>query len=109
MLSRNQSLKPIEVEDVLCSRTRLKIIILLLHLGQLNVSDVAYKLRINYVATYRHLDLLENAGILKHREFGRVKQYRIDESSIRAAAVVALVKSWGRARPEMREARSKFS
>lgn len=101
MLVQNGSLKPIEVEDVLCSRLRLKIIMLFLKLGQLNISDIAFRLRINYVTTFRHLELLETAGILRHRTFGRVRQYRIDEASIRAAAVVALVKTWN---PEMREA-----
>jgi predicted transcriptional regulator len=83
-----------EVEDVLCSKTRMKIILLLLELCQLDTSSIADKLKINYSAACKNLEILENAGILVHRSFGRIRQYRIDEHSARASVVKALAEAW---------------
>jgi len=102
MLSPKKELpRQLEAEDALGSMTRLKIVRLLMQMGQLNVSNIAERMKISYVVTFKHLEILERAGIVVHRKFGRIRQYRIDECSIRAAAVRALIEAWG---PEMSKA-----
>jgi predicted transcriptional regulator len=42
------------LEDVFCSKIRMRILKLLFNLGQLNTSDLAHRLGANYATTLRH-------------------------------------------------------
>jgi predicted transcriptional regulator len=83
-----------ELEEVLSSKSRMKILKLIYQLGQLNVSDVARRLKLNFVSTSKHLKLLESAGILQERTYGRVRMYRFNESSAKAKALQNLLDVW---------------
>jgi DNA-binding transcriptional ArsR family regulator len=82
-----------ELEEVFSSKSRVKILKLINQLGQLNVSDVARRLKLNFVSTSGHLKVLEAEGILEERTYGRVRMYRFSESE-RAKAVVGLIEVW---------------
>jgi len=84
----------VELEDVLSSKTRMKILKLIYKLGQLNVSDVARRLKLNYASTSNHLKVLESEGILQKLTYGRVKMYRFNEGSEKAKAIVDLIEAW---------------
>ncbi len=83
-----------KLEEVFFSRSRMKILKLIYQLGQLNVSDVARRLKLNFTSTSEHLKVLESEGILQERTYGRVRMYRFDEGSAKAEAVVALIEAW---------------
>jgi DNA-binding transcriptional ArsR family regulator len=83
-----------ELEEVFSSKTRMKILKLLFQLGQLNVSDIARRIKTNYTATDEHLRLLESEGILKEYTYGRIRLYRLNETSERAKAVQNLIQVW---------------
>jgi DNA-binding transcriptional ArsR family regulator len=83
-----------ELEEVFSSRSRMKILKLIYQLGQLNVSDVARRLKLNYVSTSVHLKVLESEGILQERTYGRVRMYRFNEGSEKAKAVQKLLDAW---------------
>ena len=83
-----------ELEDVLSSKSRMKILKLIYKLGQLNVSDVARRLKLNYASTSNHLKVLESEGILQKLTYGRVRMYRFNEGSAKAKAVVGLIEAW---------------
>jgi DNA-binding transcriptional ArsR family regulator len=82
-----------ELEQVFSSKPRMKILKLIYQLGQLNVSDVARRIKMNYTATAGHLKILEKEGILEARVYGRVHMYRFSESK-KAKAVAALIEAW---------------
>jgi DNA-binding transcriptional ArsR family regulator len=82
------------VEDVFSSRLRIKILRILVQVGELNGSDIARRLGVNYTATSKHLKALEDEGVLVHKVFGRIRLYRLDERSPRAKAVQALIETW---------------
>jgi predicted transcriptional regulator len=82
-----------ELEEVFSSKSRMKILKLIYQLGQLNVSDVARRLRLNFTSTSEHLKVLESEGILQERTYGRVRMYRFSES-VEAKAVVGLIDAW---------------
>ena len=82
------------VEDVFSSRVRMKILKMLVRIGELNVSQIARRLALNYTTTSNHLKLLEGEGILIHKEFGRIRLYRLNEHSIKAKAAKALIEAW---------------
>ena len=83
-----------EFEEVFSSKSRMKILKVIYQLGQLNVSDVARRLKLNFASTSEHLKILESEGILQERTYGRVRMYRFDEGSAKAKAVVALIEAW---------------
>ena len=83
-----------EIEDVFSSKPRVKILKLLARLGALNVTDIARRLNLNYVATNRHLRILEAEGVLQQRVYGRIRMYRFNESSPKAKAVQNLIDTW---------------
>ncbi len=82
------------IEDVLSSRLRMKILKILMQVGELNVSQIARRLHANYKTTRGHLKVLEDESIVKHRVFGRVHMYRLNRSSPRVVAVQNLIQVW---------------
>ncbi len=83
-----------KIEDVFCSRSRIKILKLLADIGELNVSEIARRLGVNYAATSNHLKVLEDEQILKHKTFGRIRLYRLNNQSPRTQALVGLIEVW---------------
>jgi DNA-binding HxlR family transcriptional regulator len=82
------------VEDVFSSRLRMKILRILVQVGELNGSEIARRLNVNYVTTSKHLKALENEGVLVHKVFGRICLYRLSERSPKAKAVLTLIETW---------------
>lgn len=82
------------VEDVFSSRIRMKIMKILSNVGELNVSEIARRLKINFVSASKHMKILEDEGILQHKMFGRIRLYRINEQSPKAKAVQNLIDVW---------------
>lgn len=83
-----------KLEQVFSSVPRMKILKLIWQLGQLNVSDVARRIKLNYTSTINHLQLLEAESILEHRTYGRIQMFRFKEDSVKAKAVQNLIKTW---------------
>jgi len=82
------------VEDVLSSKLRMKILKVLHNVGELNVSEIARRLNINYMSASKHMKILEDENILQHKRFGRIHLYRLNEQSPKAKAVQNLIDTW---------------
>ena len=82
-----------DLEDVLCSKTRMRILKLLFKLGQLNTSDLAHRLGINYATTLRHLSLLKKEGVVTERLSGKTRFFRFASTS-KARVVMRLLEEW---------------
>lgn len=76
------------------SKPRMKILKLIARLGELNVSDVARRIGVNFTTTSRHLKVLEEEGILQQRVYGRIRMYRFNQASPKAKAVQNLIETW---------------
>jgi len=83
------------VEEVFSSRGRVKILKILVEIGELNISEIARRAGLNYVTTNRHLQVLEDSGLVKHKNFGRIRIFRFNEESRRARMIKELVDGWG--------------
>ncbi|MCL2642093.1 MAG: winged helix-turn-helix domain-containing protein [Candidatus Bathyarchaeota archaeon] len=83
-----------EFEEVFSSKPRMKILKLLNTLGQLNVSDIARRIKINFATTDEHLRVLESEGILKQYLYGRVRLYSFNEASEKARVIRKLIQVW---------------
>ncbi len=82
-----------EFEEVFSSKPRMKILKLIYTLGQLNVSDIARRINMNYSATSEHLKILASEGLLVVRVYGRVHMYRFSDTE-KAKAVASLIEAW---------------
>ena len=79
------------IEDVLCSKTRLKILKVLLN-SQLTPSDIAEGVGVCYANAAKHLETLEVEGLIEHVRFGkRTRYYKFSEASPKAIAVRNLI------------------
>ena len=83
-----------DVEDVFSSRLRIKILKILVQVGELNVSEIARRFSINYNTTKEHLKVLEDEGLLQHKVFGRIRLYRLNEHSPKTNAIRNLIEIW---------------
>jgi len=83
-----------DIEDVFSSRLRMKILKILVQMGELNVSEIARRLDVNYSLTYKHLKVLEDEGILVQKVFGRIRLYKFNLQSPKARAIQNLVEVW---------------
>jgi len=84
----------VKIEDVFSSKLRMKILKTLIQVGELNVSEIARRLSVNYVTTSKHLQALEEEDIVLHKIFGRIRLYRLNEHSSKAKAVQNLIDVW---------------
>lgn len=82
-----------DLEDVFCSKTRMKILKLLFNLGQLNTSDVAHRLGASYAATLKHLALLKNENLVTQRLSGKTRFFRFS-NTLKAQAIQKLLEEW---------------
>jgi DNA-binding transcriptional ArsR family regulator len=81
-----------DVEDVLCSKTRLKILKLLMQLELLTIFEIAKRTTVNYASAKAHLEILENDNILVHFMFG--KRIRYYKDSPIAQAIKELIEAY---------------
>lgn len=72
----------------------MKILKILTQVGELNVSDIARRLKVNYTTTRNNLNILENEGMLLHKQFGRIRIYRLNERSEKTRASQKLLEAW---------------
>lgn len=82
------------IEDVFSSKGRVKILKLLVEIGELNISDIARRAGLNYATTNRHLQVLESYGIARHTRFGRIRIYRFNEGNPRAQIIRNVIELW---------------
>jgi predicted transcriptional regulator len=79
------------IEDVLCSKTRLKILKILIG-SQLTPSDIAERVGVCYANAAKHLETLEAEGLIEHVMFGkRIRYYKFSEASPKAIALRNLI------------------
>ncbi len=82
------------IEDVFSSRLRMKLLRILAQVSELNSSDIARRLGVNYKTASGHLRVLEEEGILQHKTFGRIRLYRFKERSPKAKIVQTFIEEW---------------
>jgi len=82
------------IEEILSSKGRVKILKILSEIGELNISEIARRAGLNYATTNRHLGVLEEHGLVRHKRFGRIRIFRFNEENRRAELVRRLMELW---------------
>lgn len=84
----------IMVEDAFSSRGRVRILRILSEIEELNISEIARRAGLNYTTTNEHLQVLEDAGLIRHKSFGRIRIYRFNDSNAKTRAIKDLMDVW---------------
>ncbi len=84
----------IQIEDLFASKGRVKILKILVEEGELNISEIGRRARLNYGTTVQHLEFLCKTGIIQEKNFGRIRIYRLKEEDIRARALRSFFSLW---------------
>lgn len=82
------------IENVLSSKGRVKILKILAEIGELNISEIARRAKLNYTTTNQHLQVLETSGIVRHKNFGRIRIFRFNNDNPRAKSIKELIEEW---------------
>lgn len=84
----------VPLDEILSSKGRVRILVLLSDTVELNISEIARRAGLNYATADRHLRRLEDAGIIQQKKFGRIRIYKFNESNPQARAIMKFVNSW---------------
>ncbi len=82
------------IETVFSSKGRVKILRILAEIGELNISEIARRAKLNYTTTNQHLQVLETSGIVRHKNFGRIRIFRFNNDNPRAKSIKELIEEW---------------
>jgi len=82
------------IEDIFSSKGRVRILRILVEIEELNISEIARRAGLNYATTNQHLQALENAGLVRHKRFGRIRIFRFNEEDSRAKIIKKLIENW---------------
>jgi predicted transcriptional regulator len=84
----------IAIENVLSSKGRVKILRILTEIRELNISDIARRAGLNYATTNQHLQVLEKNTLVRHKTYGRIRIFRLNEENPRARMIKQLIELW---------------
>ncbi|MET1128081.1 MAG: winged helix-turn-helix domain-containing protein [Thermoproteota archaeon] len=82
-----------ELAELLSSRARLKILILLFKEGQMNITQIVRRTGLNYPTVRRHLEYLKSKGIVEEIVAERARIYSLRIENPRTAALMEIVSS----------------
>lgn len=88
----------LNLEEVLSSKGRIKIISLLALEYESNITHIINKTKINHQIVRDHLAFFCNIDFVQEKQFGRIKIYRFKNENVYARALKNLIDFW--ANPE---------
>jgi len=93
-MNQEKRVSTANLEDILSSKGRVRILKILVGVGELNISEIARRAALNYTTTNQHLNALVEAGLIQEKDFGKIRIFRFREENQRAQAIKQLVNFW---------------
>jgi len=82
------------IEDLLGSRARVKILKTLANYGELTISLIIKKTKLNYSCVLKHLNFLKIYNLVQEKKFGRIKIFRFKSENIKARSLKNFIDIW---------------
>ncbi len=82
-----------DVEKLLASKGRVRILRILLKEGQVNISRLVRETGLHHRLIVKHLEELKKMGLVEERRYGRLRVYEINLSDPRVSALRDLLRS----------------
>ena len=86
------------IEEVLSSKGKIKILKILTHFDELNISEIVRRAQLNHATVTQHLDYFKSIGIVQEKAFGRIKIYKLSPQDAKVKVIRELVESWEHSR-----------
>jgi len=67
----------VDAEEVLGSRGRVRVLVVLAGSGELNISEVSRRTGLNYTSVERHLARLSELGLVGEKRYGKIRIFRV--------------------------------
>ena len=84
----------LQVERVLSSYGRTKVLALMVQAGELNISEITRRSGLSHSSTSRHLEYLTKSGILTEKRFNRIRIFAVDRGNPYAGALSRFLSDW---------------
>jgi len=65
----------IDVEELMGSRGRIRVLRVLSEAREMNISEVGRRTGMNYTSVERHLEALKGLGLLREKRYGKIRIY----------------------------------
>lgn len=88
---KNKIQNEYNIENLFCSRARVKIIKTLALNNELNISKIIKNTNLNHSNVVNHLNFLKKINFIQEKNFGRIRIYRYKEENIKARCVKKLI------------------
>ena len=82
------------IENLLGSKARIKILKILAINHELSISQIIKKSRLNHTSVKSHLNYLQSLNLVQEKVFGRIKIYRYRTENIRAKSLKKFIEIW---------------
>ena len=82
------------IENLLGSKARIKILKILAINHELSISQIIKKSRLNHTSVKSHLNYLKSLNLIQEKVFGRIKIYRYKTENIRAKSLKKFIEIW---------------
>jgi DNA-binding transcriptional ArsR family regulator len=82
---------PVTFENIFSSKGRSRILKVLSEAGELNISEIARRVELNYTTTNQHLKALRDADLVQEKKFGRIRIFRFKNENPSAQAIKNLI------------------
>ena len=84
----------LEVEELLSSYGRTKVLTVMIESGELNISEITRRSGLSHTSAARHLEFLTKSGILVEKRFNRIRIFRVDRNSPFAGVITKFLSEW---------------
>ena len=81
-------------EEIISYKTRVKILKYLIHVKEINITELVRKLELNHSVALSHLEYLKKVGLIEEKRFGRIRIIRINEDDPRIELLKKLFKAF---------------
>jgi len=81
-------------ENLLGSKTRVRILSILASEGELSITSIINRARTNYKNAVKHLELLKACNLIEEHKFGRIRIFRYRSENFKARAFSQFIEIW---------------
>ena len=93
----------LNLEEVLISKSRIRILKALAIGGPLDISEIKKRTRLNYRSIVNALEVLKQMRIVGEVDLNRSRNFRIKTENLEASAVMELIKTLDDLQPDSRQ------
>ncbi|NVM05322.1 MAG: winged helix-turn-helix transcriptional regulator [Candidatus Helarchaeota archaeon] len=88
----NNKLPPLE--EILSYKARIKIILLLVKVGELNITEIARRTNLNNKTCKEHLKYLTKVKVIQEKKYGKIRIYRLRVENPKIRSLTNFVQNW---------------